>query len=81
MKAIDFRGTNIVFAKDQPEYLPLPALVHDDKVITCWEVTDEDLERIKKDRKIYLEIWTFKKPLQPVRLYTDLSEGIDLITE
>lgn len=26
MKLIDFPGRNVVFAEDQPEYLPLPAL-------------------------------------------------------
>lgn len=26
MRPIEFKGQNIIFAKDQPEYLPLPAL-------------------------------------------------------
>lgn len=26
MKPIEFPGVNVVFAKDQPEYMPLPAM-------------------------------------------------------
>lgn len=26
MKPVEFPGVNVVFAKDQPEYIPLPAM-------------------------------------------------------
>lgn len=26
MKPVEFPGVNVVFAKDQPEYMPLPAM-------------------------------------------------------
>ena len=26
MKPVEFPGVNVVFAKDQPEYVPLPAM-------------------------------------------------------
>lgn len=32
-------------------------------------------------RKEFKKDPVFRKPLQPVRVYTDLSEGIDLISE
>lgn len=37
MTPIKFKGQNIVFGANQPEYQPLPALkLHDGQVITCW---------------------------------------------
>jgi hypothetical protein len=27
MTPVEFKGQNAIFAKDQPEYLPLPALI------------------------------------------------------
>ena len=26
MKPVEFPGVNVIFAKDQPEYMPLPAM-------------------------------------------------------
>jgi hypothetical protein len=82
MKPVPFPGQNTVFGESQPEYQPLPALkmpTADGEVITCWEVTDDDLEIIQKTRRIYLSQLTFKGKLQPVMLMTDLSDNISLI--
>jgi len=70
MKPIDFEGSNIVFGKDQPEYLPLPAriLPEQGEVVTCWEVPDEDLAEIIRTGRIWLSQLTFGHPLQPLRL-------------
>lgn len=72
MKPTEFEGHNVVFAKDQPEYKPLPAF-RDPKdpngeVTTCWELSENDLKKINETGKIYLSMWTFNNPLQPVRL-------------
>lgn len=40
MKPVEFKHQNIVFAKDQPEYQPLPALRIDSptgEVVSCWK--------------------------------------------
>ncbi len=82
MKPIEFPGHNVVMGKNQPEYLPLPALkMPDGEVITCWELTDEELEKVKESHRIYLSQLTFNRPLQPVKLMADLSDGITFITE
>ena len=81
MKPVEFPGHNVVFAKDQPEYLPLPALRvpgPEGEVITCWELSDEELEEIKRTKRIYLSQWTFNNPLQPIRMTTELSDNIEL---
>lgn len=39
MRPVKFPGHNVVFAEDQPEYQPLPAILMpglDGEVITCW---------------------------------------------
>lgn len=82
MRPIEFPGSNVVFGKDQPEYKPLPALALQDSfgsVITCWELTDEEIEEITKTRKFYLKQLTFTNPLQPILPTVDLSDGIELI--
>lgn len=79
MKPIEFKGQNIVFAKDQKEYLPLPAMkLPDGNVITCWEFTDEEIEQIVKNKKMYISQLTFNLPLQPILPMVDLSDGLDL---
>lgn len=79
MKPTTFLGQNVVFAENQPEYTPLPALrLPDGQVITCWEISDEELEEISRTKKIYLSQLTFNHPLQPVQLGVGLDLGITL---
>lgn len=80
MKPIEFPGYNIIIAKDQPQYQPLPAIrLPDGEVITCWELTKEEIEIIKTTGKLYLKQLTFNKPLQPILPMVELDADIDLI--
>lgn len=82
MKPTTFLGQNVVFAENQPEYTPLPALrLPDGQVITCWEISDEELEEITRTKKIYLSQLTFNTPLQQVMLGASLDLGISFIDE
>ena len=75
MKPIDFEGADIVFGENQPAYLPLPAKqVDKNTIMTCWELTDEDILLINSSKKILLGIKTFGKPLQPVLLASSRSD-------
>lgn len=71
MDPIDFPESNMVFAKDQPEYLPLPAYKnHDDpegKVISCWKMTWKERFRAVLTGKMWFVVLTFHQPLQPQR--------------
>jgi hypothetical protein len=59
----------VVIAKDQPEYVPLPALVHPDgRVVTEWEPTEEERAALVRGERVRLTTWTFGLPLQPVLL-------------
>ncbi len=76
MKPIKFKEQNIVIARDQKQYIPLPAHKAADQdgivcVVSCWEGTI--LERLKFlfRGKLYLSVTTFNKPLQPLFMTID----------
>lgn len=59
----------VVFAENQPQYQPLPAIkTMDGRVITEWELTAEELAQIMESGRLRLTILTFGQPLQPVKL-------------
>lgn len=64
-------GTKLViFAKDQPEYLPLPAYAQPDGVVTsCWRPSEDERQQIAAGGPIYVDLWTFGMALQPIRVY------------
>ena len=67
-RSIDFPQSNIVFAENQPEYLPLPEYMGDDgNVITCWELTEDERKEVAKTGKVWFSVFTFNQTLQPQR--------------
>ena len=61
----------VIYAKDQPEYLPLPAIrTSDGLVITRWKLTWRERWQVLWGGSLWLELLTFNKPLQPIRLST-----------
>lgn len=75
MKSIEFDGCNTIFAKDQPEYTPVYAFKDEQgNVVTCWELSNEDFEKLVETRRIYLSIKTFNNPLQPLFMTADVSD-------
>lgn len=58
----------VIFAKDQPEYLPLPANTDGTSVETCWRLTWRERIRLFLTGELYLTLLTFGRPLQPIRL-------------
>ena len=78
LKPIEFEGHNIVLAKDQKEYQPLPAFYDRQSpyghMLTCWELTDEDIEKLKESKRIWVSQMTFHKPFQPLIVCADQAE-------
>ena len=67
MNIIKFDECNVTYAENQPEYLPLPALKMDDgEIITCWNPSFGERLKILFTGKIWLNVLTFNKPLQPL---------------
>ena len=80
MQPLNFEGANVVFAANQPEYIPLPAEYRGGKsgeILTCWELTQEELQRIQETGKIWLGVLTFGQPLQPLLLSVEKPEPYD----
>lgn len=77
MKPIEFKEQNVVFAKDQKEYQPLPALKFEDgEVLTCWKLSWKELLRVVFTRKIWVAQLSFNQPLQPQFITTDKYDVI-----
>lgn len=77
MKPKEFKEANVVFAKDQPEYLPLPAFKNKSdlgEVITCHSLTFKERLRVLFKGEIWLSMMTFNKPLTPIFMSTDKSD-------
>jgi hypothetical protein len=59
----------IIYAKDQPEYLPLPMWKGPDGYrVSRWKLTWKERFQLLLGGSIWLTILTFNNPLQPVIL-------------
>jgi hypothetical protein len=65
----------VTFAKDQPEYRPLPAVVFNGasaRTVSRWTLTAEERQRIANGEDLYIEQLRFRDntgrpwPLQPI---------------
>lgn len=68
MEPIKFKHQNVVFAENQPEYKPIPALRLDTKegeVISCWGISLRERLTILFTGKIWLSLMMFGEPLTP----------------
>lgn len=81
MKPVEFPEQNVIFAKDQPGYEPLPAMRNPEgDVVCCIELTDEEIETMKRNKCFWLGLKTFNRPLQPIMLSVNKSDFIKPIT-
>lgn len=66
-----FNIPTVTFAKDQPEYNPLPAWRGDDgMVVTRWRASWGERLKMLLTGDLWLTVLTFNRPLQPVKLQT-----------
>jgi hypothetical protein len=60
----------VVFAKDQPEYMPLPALrigdAREGVLLSRWRMTWRERWLALWRGDVYVQVMTFNNPLQPV---------------
>ncbi len=72
----------IVYAKEQPEYIPLRTLKSSSPigaVFSRWTLTQDQREAIANGADIFLELSTFNKPLQPIRMAISDASGAAFI--
>lgn len=77
MKPLEFKEQNTVYAKDQPEYLPIPGhKVNDERgeFIFCVGLTFRERLRLLITGKLWCSILTFNKPLTPSFFSTKKSD-------
>ena len=68
MKPTEFKHQNIVYAKNQPEYKPLPALkldTQEGEVISCWKMSLKERLIVLVTGRVWLSLLSFNKPLIP----------------
>jgi len=71
MHPIDFKEANIVFGKDQPEYLPLPAHKTENdhgEIVTAWKLSFIERIIVLFTGIVWVNCLTFNQPLQPLKL-------------
>lgn len=69
MNPIPFKGHNKVYAKDQPQYRPLPVFKADSpegECVSCWELSFKERLKVLFTGKLWLSMMTFNKPLTPI---------------
>lgn len=89
-KSVKFPGCNLEIGKGQPEYYMIHALhvpSAEDELIMCFELSEEELQRVNETKRIYYSRLTFgqkcpkcgqNQGFQPMKLFTDLDDGIIL---
>lgn len=80
MKAIPFKEQNTEIAKDQEQYLTLPAFkVNDEQgtMVTCNYLSFWERIRVLFTGKIWLCELTFNKPITPRSFYTKKWDILD----
>ncbi len=69
MKPQKFPEHTVVYAKDQPEYVPLPVYQFQDngkgEIVCCWKLSIKERWKLLFSGKIWHNILTFNNPLQP----------------
>lgn len=67
MKPVKFSYSNITFAKNQPEYRPLPGWTDGNQVVSCWSLTWRERIHLLINGVLWIRQMTFGQPLQPLR--------------
>ncbi len=69
MKLIEFPEQTVVIAKDQPEYLPMPAHITEDGTVIClWQLSLKERLVLLFTGKLWHRIMTFRTAVQPQHL-------------
>lgn len=72
MKPIEFPEQTIIIAKDQPEYMSLPAHVSSAGIVTSlWNLTWRERFVLLLTGKLWVHQWAFFSPLQPQSFSVD----------
>jgi len=78
MQPKEFPEVNVRIAEHQDEFVTLPARfnVKDGTMTFCFELSDDEINRIRATREIWFSVLTYGQPLQPIMLSTLKEELI-----
>ena len=65
MEPIEFPEQTIVWAKNQPQYRPLPAFTNQTETISCWKLTWRERIIVLLRGCLWLRQSNYGDPLQP----------------
>lgn len=72
MKLIEFKEQTVVIAKDQPQYLPMPAYAYKDdpsgRIVCCWKLSLMERIRLLFRGTIWQQMLTFRQKIQPQKI-------------
>jgi hypothetical protein len=71
MKPVEFPQQNRVWAKNQPQYLPLPAYSDDTYTHSFWKLSWRERFKVFFFGRIWLSQMNRGNPLQPQRMSVD----------
>ena len=77
MKPINFGESNVIYAKDQPEYRQLPALKFENDegtMVCCYKLSIKERIKLLFTGKLWMSMMTFNKPLMPIYPTVDRKE-------
>jgi hypothetical protein len=81
MKLINFSEQTVIIARDQPEYLPLPAhrfkYDREGRIACCWSMTFRERLYVLWTGRLWHQVLTFGHPLQPQMLSVEKPEMIE----
>ena len=67
MTPVEFPQQTVVWAKDQPPYIPLPAYTDAQQTISVWALTWKERLLVLMRGRVWLRQMNFGEPLQPQR--------------
>ncbi len=79
MEIIDIPEKTVVIAKDQPQYIPIPAHQFKDaegRIAFCWRLNWRERVRVLFTGHIWHQVLTFNTALQPQKLTVEKPEGM-----
>lgn len=68
------RPHEVVYAKNQPEYIPLPVIAHGHSVTSRWKLTFWERIQVLAVGSIFISQMNFGQPLQPILPSLDQPE-------
>ena len=78
MQIVEFPEQTVVIAKDQSEYIPLPAYRYPNdpqgRIACCWSLTWPERFKVLFSGMLWHQVLTFNKPLQPQLLTVEKPE-------